>query len=117
MTSSSACLFCRIAARQAAARIVYEDDSAVAFEDLHPRAPTHLLIVPRKHIVSLSELTSEDEAVIGHLHRIAARLAQQRGIHRSGYRTVINTGAEAGQSVFHIHVHLLGGRSMAWPPG
>lgn len=111
------CLFCKIVQRQAPAKIVYEDDLAVAFEDIHPRAPTHLLIIPRQHIESLDTLTPQDEAVIGHLHVVAADLARQRGLNRSGYRTVINTGDQAGQSVFHVHLHFMGGRVMSWPPG
>jgi histidine triad (HIT) family protein len=114
---SKRCLFCRIARREAPGKIVFEDDSVVAFEDLHPRSPTHVLIIPRKHIESLDAMQPEDEAVVGHLHAIAALLARQHGIHQTGYRTVINTGDHAGQSVFHIHLHLMGGRSMAWPPG
>ncbi len=114
---SKRCLFCRIARREASGKIIFEDDSVVAFEDLHPRAPTHVLIIPRKHIESLDAMQPEDEAVVGHLHSVAALLARQRTIHQTGYRTVINTGDHAGQSVFHIHLHLMGGRSMAWPPG
>lgn len=111
------CLFCKIAQRQAQAKIVYEDETVLAFEDVRPRAPTHLLIIPRTHIESLDALTPEDEAVMGHLHTVAAELARQRGLQRTGYRLVINTGPHAGQSVFHIHLHLMGGRAMAWPPG
>ncbi|MDD5542257.1 MAG: histidine triad nucleotide-binding protein [Acidobacteriia bacterium] len=115
--NSTPCLFCRIVRREAPGKIVFEDDLVTAFEDVHPRSPTHVLIVPRKHIESLDALGSEDESLIGHLHMVAAQLARDRGIQKTGYRTVINTGAHAGQSVFHIHLHLLGGRSMAWPPG
>lgn len=115
--SMTSCLFCRIAQRQAPAKVVYEDETVLAFEDAHPRSPTHLLVIPRAHIESLDTLTPADELVMGHLHTVAAELARQRGLNRSGYRTVINTGSHAGQSVFHIHLHLLGGRAMAWPPG
>lgn len=111
------CLFCKIAERRTPAKIVYEDETVLAFEDIRPRAPTHLLIIPRAHLQSLDALTPEDEAVMGHLDTVAAELARQRGLQRTGYRLVINTGPHAGQSVFHIHLHLLGGRAMAWPPG
>jgi histidine triad (HIT) family protein len=110
------CLFCKIAARQAPAKIVYEDESVVAFEDLHPQSPVHILVVPRKHLPSLKEATPEDEPVLGHLFAVAAQLARQRQIEK-GYRAVINNGAWAGQSVYHLHVHLLGGRVFHWPPG
>jgi histidine triad (HIT) family protein len=111
------CLFCQIIERKIAAKIVFEDDLALAFEDIRPQAPTHLLIIPKKHIHSLETLEDEDDGIIGHLFQIARDLARKRGIERSGYRTVINTGPQAGQSVFHVHVHLLGGRSLSWPPG
>lgn len=112
----SACVFCEILQGQVPARIVYQDERAVAFEDLHPQAPTHVLVIPRKHFASLDEAAEEDEPLIGHLQRIAAQIAAERNI-TSGYRTVINTGPGAGQSVFHMHLHLLGGRAMRWPPG
>jgi len=111
------CLFCRIARGEIPARIVFQDDRAVAFEDINPRAPTHLLIVPRKHIAGLDQAAAEDDALLGYLQRVAAQLAEQRGVHRSGYRTVLNVGPDAGQSVFHLHLHVLGGRGLAWPPG
>jgi histidine triad (HIT) family protein len=111
------CIFCRIVARQAPAKIVYEDDLVVAFEDLHPQAPVHILIVTRKHLISLNDATAEDEPLLGRLFIVAARLARERGLEGKGYRTVINNGTWAGQSVFHIHVHLLGGRVFRWPPG
>ncbi|MFI5175491.1 MAG: histidine triad nucleotide-binding protein [Terriglobia bacterium] len=111
------CLFCKIARREAPAKYVHEDESAVAFEDIRPRAPTHLVVIPRKHLESLNAMGAEDEPVIGHLHSIAAALAHQRGLDQTGYRVVINTGRNAGQSVFHVHLHLLGGRPMMWPPG
>lgn len=113
----SACLFCRIAARELPGAIVYEDDQCLAFQDLHPQAPVHLLVIPRKHISSLNDIVPEDEPLLGHLSAVAARLAREKGVDGSGYRTVINTNGEAGQSVFHIHVHLLGGRRLKWPPG
>ena len=111
------CLFCKIARHEAPAKYVHEDDSVVAFEDIRPRAPTHLIVIPRRHIESLNDLSSQDEPIIGHLHSVAVTLARERGLDQSGYRVVINTGRNAGQSVFHIHLHLLGGRPMLWPPG
>ena len=111
------CIFCNIVQRQMPAKIVYEDESAVAFEDLHPQAPVHVLVVPRKHLVSLNEMTAEDEALVGHLHNVAAQLARERAVDDTGYRTVTNNGTGAGQSVFHLHLHLLGGRVFRWPPG
>ncbi len=110
------CIFCRIIDRQAPAKIVYEDERVVAFEDLHPQSPVHILIVPRKHIPSLKEANAEDERLLGHLFTVAAQLARERQIEK-GYRTVINNGSLAGQSVFHLHVHVLGGRAFHWPPG
>ena len=112
----SSCLFCKIVDGQVPASFVYQDDRAVAFEDLNPQAPTHVLVVPRRHFASLDEATPEDEPVIGHLHRIAAQIAAERQI-TQGYRTVFNNGPQAGQSVFHLHLHVLGGRVMRWPPG
>ncbi len=111
------CAFCRIVARQSAAKIVYEDDLVVAFEDINPQARVHVLIVPRKHLPSLKEAGAEDELLIGRLFTVAAKLARERQLDSSGYRTVINTGRWAGQSVFHLHIHLLGGRIFDWPPG
>ncbi len=111
------CIFCRIIERQAPGKIVYEDDAVVAFEDVNPQAPVHLLIVPRKHLASLDEATPEDALLLGRLLTVAAQLARERHLEAKGYRTVINHGSWAGQSVFHIHVHLLGGRVFHWPPG
>ena len=113
---SADCLFCKIAAKQIPAKIVYEDPEVFAFEDIGPQAPTHLLICPRKHVGSLEDVTHADEAMLGRLQLVAAKLAKERNL-SEGYRTVINTGSHAGQSVLHLHVHLLGGRSMRWPPG
>ena len=110
------CLFCKIADGTTPATVVHQDDKVVAFEDANPQAPHHVLIVPREHIESLNDVSKGDEQVVGHLLRVAAQIADQRGIGESGFRTVINTGPDAGQSVFHVHVHLLGGRSMGWPP-
>ena len=111
------CLFCRIIGGKIPAKIVDQDDRAVVIVDIHPQAPVHLLVIPRKHITSLEESQAEDEALVGHLFLLAAQQARERGLPSRGYRTVINTGAGAGQSVFHLHVHLLGGRPFHWPPG
>jgi histidine triad (HIT) family protein len=113
----SDCLFCRIIAREIPASIVYEDDRVLAFNDINPQAPTHVLVVPRQHIASLSELSDTDDQIVGEVVRRAAAIAQERGIAAGGYRTVFNTNRDAGQTVFHIHLHLLGGRAMTWPPG
>jgi len=111
------CLFCRIIDHKTAAQIVHEDDRAVAIADIHPQAPVHLLVLPRKHLPSLQEAEAEDAALLGHLFLVAAQLARARGLEAQGYRTVINNGSGAGQSVFHLHVHVLGGRAFHWPPG
>jgi histidine triad (HIT) family protein len=111
------CLFCKIAAGQIPAKVVHQDDDAVAFVDINPQAPTHLLVVPRKHLATANDLAPEDEALVGKLLRLAARLAAERGIAESGWRAVVNTNRGAGQTVFHLHVHVLGGRPMTWPPG
>ena len=107
---------CRIVERHLPAKIVFEDDDVMAFED-HPQAPNHTLIIPRKHITSLSNATTDDAAPVGHMFAVAAQLARERGLDAQGYRTVINTGPWGGQTVFHLHVHLLGGRVFRWPPG
>ena len=111
------CLFCRIIAGEVPADIVYQDERSLAFRDINPQAPTHVLVIPRDHLESLDEATRNEEALLGHLLRVAARVANEQGLSESGYRTVINTGAGAGQSVFHLHLHVVGGRSLAWPPG
>jgi histidine triad (HIT) family protein len=113
---SAECLFCSVVAGKASSRKVYEDDRVVAFEDIRPQAPTHVLIIPRKHISGLKEAQAEDAEIIGYMHLIAAKIARQRGI-EEGYRTVFNVGPLSGQSVFHLHLHLIGGRHMTWPPG
>jgi histidine triad (HIT) family protein len=115
--SDNNCIFCQIIEGEVPATIIHRDERAVAFEDVNPQAPVHVLIISHEHIESLDEATRRDEATLGHLLRVAARVANERGLSESGYRTVINTGAGAGQSVFHLHVHLLGGRPMGWPPG
>lgn len=111
------CLFCRISAKKIPANIIYEDSEAVAFNDINPQAPVHVLIVPKKHISTSLDITDEDNVLIGHLFRLAAKIAKEKGIAERGFRLVMNTNADAGQTVFHIHLHLLGGRQMHWPPG
>lgn len=113
----SNCIFCRIIAGQIPSNKVYEDDQALAFRDLNPQAPTHILLIPKKHIASLSEASAEDQALLGHLMCAAPRIARQEGIADNGFRVVVNNGADAGQSVEHIHLHVMGGRPMSWPPG
>ena len=113
----SDCLFCGIIEGSVKGNVVYEDQSVVAFKDIVPRAPVHVLIVPRKHIPTLVELQSSDNLLIGEIFSVAGKLAQQFGIAETGYRVVVNCGADAGQTVFHLHFHLLGGRQMGWPPG
>jgi histidine triad (HIT) family protein len=111
------CLFCKIVEGGIPAEVIYQDDQSVAFRDINPQAPVHVLIVPRKHVASLSKMTRDDETTVGHLFHVAGEIARQEGVADSGFRTVINTGEGAGQSVFHVHVHLLGGRGLHWPPG
>jgi histidine triad (HIT) family protein len=111
------CLFCKIIKREIPGSIVYEDDRVLAFHDVNPQAPTHILVIPKRHIESLNDLRDEDDRLIGELVRRAAAIAKERGISAGGFRAVLNTNRDAGQTVFHIHLHLLGGRSMAWPPG
>jgi histidine triad (HIT) family protein len=111
------CLFCRIVAGEIPADFIHRDDRSVVIRDINPQAPTHLLVIPHGHIDSLDDASQKDEALLGHLLRVAARVANAAGLAEGGYRTVINNGAGAGQSVFHLHVHVLGGRPMNWPPG
>ncbi len=111
------CLFCRIAAGEIPATKVYEDDRIVAFEDLHPQAPMHVLIVPRAHIATLNDLAPEHDGLVGEMVRRAAALAAARGYADPGFRTVFNCNGDAGQSVVHIHLHVLAGRHLSWPPG
>ena len=111
------CLFCRIIARQIPATIVYEDDRVLAFRDIKPAAPVHVLVIPKHHIASLNDLEAGDDEIVGEVVRRGAAIAASEGIANGGFRTVFNTNRDAGQTVFHIHLHVLGGRSMAWPPG
>jgi len=111
------CIFCKIVDNKAKATIVYQDDQATAFRDIHPVAPTHILIIPNKHIESVNTLEVEDEQLMGHLFRVARQLAAQEGIAESGYRMITNTGAHGGQTVLHLHIHLIGGQPMKHPMG
>ena len=111
------CLFCRIASGEIPSRQVLSEDDLVAFEDINPQAPVHMLLIPRKHIPTLNDLTPEDDLLVGRLVRAASRLAREHGIAEPGYRVILHCNAQAGQSVWHVHLHLLGGRSLRWPPG
>ena len=117
MTTSSNCLFCKIAAGDIAAELLYENDAVLAFRDINPQAPTHILIIPRKHIATINDIEASDAELIGKLYLAAGELAQQEGFSDEGYRVIMNCNEGAGQSVFHIHLHLLGGRQFDWPPG
>jgi len=112
-----ACLFCEIVAGRIPSRVAYQDDTVLAFHDIKPEAPVHVLLVPKKHLASLLDLEPEDDALVGSLVRRARDLAKELGFGERGFRLVFNAGADAGYSVFHIHLHLLGGRRLAWPPG
>jgi histidine triad (HIT) family protein len=109
------CLFCRIVGKEIPAKIVAETDDCVAFRDVNPQAPVHILVVPRTHVSSLNDVT--DPGLVGRLASVATELARREGLAERGYRLVLNTNADAGQTVFHLHLHLLGGRKMSWPPG
>ncbi|WP_428623752.1 histidine triad nucleotide-binding protein [Sedimenticola sp.] len=113
----SDCLFCKMVTGEIAPDVVYEDDDVLAFRDINPQAPTHVLIVPKRHISTLNDLEPDDARLIGQLSLAAAKVAAQEGVADAGYRTLINTNREGGQVVFHIHMHLMGGRRMGWPPG
>jgi histidine triad (HIT) family protein len=113
----SDCLFCRIVAREIPGQIVFEDDDLLVFKDITPQAPLHVLIVPRKHIATVNDLGPADDALIGSMFRRAAALAREHGYSERGYRTVFNCNGDAGQTVFHLHLHLLAGRRLTWPPG
>jgi histidine triad (HIT) family protein len=116
MTEAPDTLFSKIIRREIPADIVYEDDLAIAFRDVQPQAPVHILVIPKKPIVKLADANPEDQALLGHLLLTVQRVAAQEGL-TNGYRTVINTGKDGGQTVYHLHIHLLGGRALAWPPG
>jgi histidine triad (HIT) family protein len=111
------CLFCKIVAGEIPAKRVHEDDELLAFEDIKPEAPVHVLIIPKRHIPTLNDVEPADQTLVGAMMRRAALIAQDRGIAAAGYRTVMNCNGNAGQTVFHIHLHLLGGRRLSWPPG
>jgi histidine triad (HIT) family protein len=111
------CLFCKLLAGEIPASIVYEDERVVAFKDINPQAPTHILLIPRRHIATLNDLGPEDDGLVGELTRRAAAIAKEQGHADRGYRVVFNCNADAGQTVFHIHLHLVGGRKFGWPPG
>jgi len=117
MSHDPNCLFCKIVDRRIPSKLVYSDDKVIAFEDINPQAPTHILIVPNKHIPDIQSMNEEDRGLIGHLFFVARNLAETRSLEKGGYRLVINNGQDAGQAVFHIHLHLLSGRAFAWPPG
>lgn len=111
------CLFCKLARGELPAKIIYEDEHAIAFDDINPQAPVHKLIIPREHIATLNDLQPEHNALLGHMVLVAKHLAHQLNIAHDGYRLVINCNAQAGQTVYHIHWHLIGGRRLSWPPG
>lgn len=114
---SSKCIFCKIAGKEIPSKIVYEDEEVLAFEDIDPQAPVHLVIIPKKHIPTILELEEEEKELIGHLHLIIKKLAREKSIAEKGFRIVSNCKEYGGQAVFHLHFHLLGGRKMGWPPG
>ncbi|HZB25254.1 MAG TPA: histidine triad nucleotide-binding protein [Vicinamibacterales bacterium] len=113
----SGCLFCRIVSGEMPASLVYQDERVLAFRDINPQAPNHVLVIPRKHIATLNDLSPEDDELVGELVRRGAAIARELGVSDAGYRTVFNCNADAGQTVFHIHLHVLGGRRLGWPPG
>ncbi|HEU0253188.1 MAG TPA: histidine triad nucleotide-binding protein [Pyrinomonadaceae bacterium] len=115
--SEENCLFCKIIAGEIPGEFVHQDEQCVVIRDINPQAPMHVLVIPREHLESLDDASQKEEGLLGHLLRVGARMANDLGHGESGYRSVINTGAGAGQSVFHLHVHVLGGRPMHWPPG
>ena len=113
----SECLFCKIAAGEIPAKIVFEDEKVVTFEDIKPQAPTHIIIIPRKHIPTVLDLADEDQELMGYLYMVANKIAVERSLTEDGFRLVVNCKRAAGQEVFHLHLHLLGGRNFRWPPG
>lgn len=114
---ASDCLFCRIAAGEAPARIVYQDERLVAIDDIHPQAPMHVLVIPRRHVPTLNDLGPADDGLVGEMIRRAATLARERGVADTGYRTIFNCNRGAGQTIYHLHLHVVGGRRLSWPPG
>ncbi len=114
---SDSCVFCKIIAGEMPASFVHQDEHLVAVNDVNPQAPMHVLIMPRRHVATLNDLTEHDSGLVGDMVRLAARIAADRGVASRGYRTVFNCNSEAGQSVFHLHLHVLGGRRLGWPPG
>lgn len=117
MSADAPCLFCQIIAGEIPGNVVYQDDRVIAITDINPQAPTHVLVLPREHLDSLNDASQSDEVLLGHMMRTAARVANQFEIAESGFRAVVNTGSESGQTVAHLHLHVLGGRTMHWPPG
>jgi histidine triad (HIT) family protein len=113
----SDCIFCKIGSGQVPSKVVWQDEEAFAFEDLNPQAPVHILVIPKRHLTALNDTKAADRALLGHLLEAAILIAQSKGIAESGYRIVVNTGPDGGQTVSHLHLHLLGGRRMKWPPG
>ena len=113
----SDCLFCKFVSGEIKADVVYEDDHVLAFRDINPQAPVHVLVIPKRHISTLNDLTPDDAELVGRLYLAAKQVARDEGIDEAGYRTIMNCNEQAGQTVFHIHLHLLGGRGMSWPPG
>jgi histidine triad (HIT) family protein len=109
------CLFCKIVDKKIPAKIAFEDERALAFHDINPAAPTHILVIPKTHVATIDDVTADHEADLGHLYLVAARVAREAGL-SNGYRTVMNCGADAGQSVFHLHLHVMGGKHLGWPP-
>jgi histidine triad (HIT) family protein len=110
-----ACLFCRIAKKELPSKLAHEDDQVVAFHDINPQAPVHVLICPRKHIATLNDVSPEDAPLLAHMFEVARNLAARLGVAQKGYRTVFNVNAEAGQTIFHLHLHVIGGRRLSWP--
>ena len=117
MDGSNDCIFCKIIKKELPAKVVYEDDLILAFDDINPQAPVHTLIIPKKHFSSLNETTLSQQALLGHIFVQAKKIAKKKGVGESGYRIVLKTGCNAIRTVFHIHFHILGGRRMTWPPG
>ncbi|EOD00802.1 histidine triad nucleotide-binding protein [Caldisalinibacter kiritimatiensis] len=111
------CIFCKIVKGEIPANKVYEDEKVIAFEDIEPQAPVHILVIPKEHITSINDINEENSDIIGHIHLVIKTIAKEKGINEKGYRVVTNSGKEGGQTVFHLHYHLLGGRNMMWPPG